>query len=157
MNPDGDGGGGRVALFPDSLDVLLVEDNPGDARLAQEAWKEGGIPGHLHLVPDGMAAIRFLRQLPPYTDAPRPHLILLDLNLPCMDGREVLADIKKDPALLRIPVVVMTTSQAETDILRCYDLHANCYVAKPVDLDSFMSVIKSIAVFWGRVVRLPPR
>lgn len=142
---------------PETLDVLLVEDNPGDARLAAEAWKEGGVPGRLHVVTDGVEAIRFLRNSESYAAAPKPDLLLLDLNLPRKDGREVLAEIKNDPDLRRIPVVVLTTSQAEPDIMRSYDLHANCFVAKPVDLDSFISVIKSIANFWGRVVKLPPR
>ncbi len=137
----------------EALDILLVEDNPGDARLAAEAWKEGGVPGRLHVVADGVEAIRYLR----HTETSRPDLLLLDLNLPLKDGREVLAEIKNDPTLRRIPVVVLTTSQAEPDILRSYDLHANCFVAKPVDLDSFIAVIKSIAEFWGRVVLLPPR
>ena len=141
----------------DTLDILLVEDNPGDARLAAEAWKEGGVPGRLHVVPDGVEAIRFLRNSEAYASAPRPDLLLLDLNLPRKDGREVLAEIKNDPDLRRIPVVVLTTSQAEPDIMRSYDPHANCFVAKPVDLDNFISVIKSIADFWGRVVKLPPR
>jgi len=146
-----------VPHLNDAMDVLLVEDNPGDARLAAEAWKEGGIPGRLHIVPDGVEAIRFLRKAEGYRDSPRPHLVLLDLNLPRKDGREVLAEVKADPDLRRIPVVVLTTSQAEPDIFKSYDLHANCFVAKPVDLDNFIAVIKSIADFWGRVVKLPPR
>jgi CheY-like chemotaxis protein len=146
-----------VGQIGDALEILLVEDNPGDARLAAEAWKEGGVPGRLHVVPDGVEAIRFLRKLDGYASMPRPDLMLLDLNLPRKDGREVLAEIKADPDLRRIPVVVLTTSQAEPDIIRSYDLHANCFVAKPVDLDSFISVIKSVADFWGRVVKLPPR
>jgi len=146
-----------VGQIGDALEILLVEDNPGDARLAAEAWKEGGVPGRLHVVPDGVEAIRFLRKIDGYAAMPRPDLLLLDLNLPRKDGREVLAEIKADPDLRRIPVVVLTTSQAEPDIIRSYDLHANCFVAKPVDLDSFISVIKSVADFWGRVVKLPPR
>ncbi len=137
----------------EALDILLVEDNPGDARLAAEAWKEGGIPARLHVVADGVEAIRYLR----HTGTTKPDLLLLDLNLPRKDGREVLAEIKNDPKLRRIPVVVLTTSQAEPDILRSYDLHANCFIAKPVDLDDFIAVVKSIAEFWGRVVLLPPR
>lgn len=137
----------------EALDVLLVEDNPGDARLAAEAWKEGGIPGRLHVVGDGVQAIDYLRR----SEQPKPDLLLLDLNLPRKDGREVLAEIKSDPLLKRIPVVVLTTSQAEPDVLRSYELHANCFVAKPVDLESFIAVIKSIADFWGRIVLLPPR
>lgn len=140
----------------ETLDILLVEDNPGDARLAAEAWKEGSVPGRLHVVSDGVEAIHFLRNSESYAAAPKPDLMLLDLNLPRKDGREVLAEIKNDPDLRRIPVVVLTTSQADLDILRSYDLHANCFVSKPVDLDSFISVIKSISEFWGRVVKLPP-
>ncbi|PKU22901.1 response regulator [Telmatospirillum siberiense] len=144
---------GPLRQYGEELDILLVEDNPGDARLATEAWKEGGVPGRLHIVADGDEAIRYLRR----PEAGRPDLLLLDLNLPCKDGREVLAEIKGDPELRRIPVVVLTTSQADPDVIRSYDLHANCFVAKPVDLDSFIAVIKSIAEFWGRVVLLPPR
>jgi len=146
-----------VPQMNEAMDILLVEDNPGDARLAAEAWKEGGIPGRLHIVPDGVEAIRFLRNIDIYANSPRPHLVLLDLNLPRKDGREVLAEIKADPDLRRIPVVVLTTSQAEPDIMKSYDLHANCFVAKPVDLDNFIAAIKAIAEFWGRVVKLPPR
>lgn len=142
-----------MAHIGDALDILLVEDNPGDARLAEEAWKEGGVPGRLHVVGDGVEAMLYLRR----PEQATPDLLLLDLNLPRKDGREVLAEIKTDPRLRRIPVVVLTTSQAEPDILRSYDLHANCFIAKPVDLESFISVIKSIAEFWGRVVLLPPR
>lgn len=146
-------GDGALRQYGEALDILLVEDNPGDARLAEEAWKEGGVPGRLHVVADGDEAIRYLRH--PGTN--RPDLLLLDLNLPRKDGREVLAEIKGDPTLRRIPVVVLTTSQSDPDILRSYDLHANCFVAKPVDLDSFIAVVKSIAEFWGHVVLLPPR
>ena len=141
----------------DALNVLLVEDNPGDARLAVEAWKEGDIPGILHHVTDGVEALSFLYRRPGFEEKPRPDLILLDLTLPRKNGREVLAEIKAHEDLRRIPVVVMTTSQAEPDLMRCYDLHANCFVAKPVDLDDFITVIQSIARFWGRVVLLPPR
>ncbi|MBY0432421.1 MAG: response regulator [Rhodospirillales bacterium] len=139
------------------VDILLVEDNPGDARLAVEALKEGRVLNRLHVVPDGVEAMRFLRQEEPYAEVPRPHVILLDLNLPRKDGRQVLAEIKSDPALKRIPVVVLTTSQAEQDIARSYDLHANCYIAKPVDLDQFITVIKAIEDFWCTIVKLPPR
>jgi CheY-like chemotaxis protein len=134
------------------MDILLVEDNPGDARLAQEAWKEGGIPARMHVVSDGVEAIDYLRG----SEFRTPDLLLLDLNLPRKDGREVLREIKADPKLRRIPVVVLTTSQAVPDIMHSYDLHANCFVTKPVDLDSFILVMKSIAEFWGRVVSLPP-
>ncbi|MBF0333105.1 MAG: response regulator [Alphaproteobacteria bacterium] len=139
------------------IDILLVEDNPGDARLAVEALKEGRVETKLHVVPDGVEAMRFLRREDTYRDRPRPHVILLDLNLPRKDGRQVLAEVKSDPDLKRIPVVVLTTSQAEQDILKSYELHANCYIAKPVDLDQFITVIKAIEDFWCTIVRLPPR
>lgn len=136
-------------------EILLVEDNPGDIRLTQEALKEGNIPNNLNTVMDGAAAIRFLFKEGEYANAKRPDLILLDLNLPRKDGREVLAKIKADKALKRIPVVVLTTSNAETDILKAYDLHANCYITKPVDFNHFITVIKSIEQFWLTTVRLP--
>ncbi|MBF0371928.1 MAG: response regulator [Alphaproteobacteria bacterium] len=139
------------------IDILLVEDNPGDARLAVEALKEGRVETKLHVVPDGVEAMRFLRREDTYRDCPRPHVILLDLNLPRKDGRQVLAEVKSDADLKRIPVVVLTTSQAEQDILKSYELHANCYIAKPVDLDQFITVIKAIEDFWCTIVRLPPR
>ena len=139
------------------VDILLVEDNPGDVRLTQEALREGKIHNRLTVARDGVEALAVLRREGPHTGAPRPDLILLDLNLPRKDGREVLADIKVDEQLRRIPVVVLTTSKAEEDILRTYDLHANCYITKPVDLDQFIEVIKSIDDFWLTVVRLPPR
>lgn len=145
-------GVGALRRHGAALDVLLVEDDPGDARLAIEAWKEGAVPGRLHVVSDGDEAMRYLRR----PDADRPDLLLLDLNLPRKDGREVLAEIKGDPLLRRIPVVVLTTSQADPDVLRSYDLHANCFVAKPLDLEGFLHVLKSIAEFWGRTVLLPP-
>jgi CheY-like chemotaxis protein len=137
------------------IDILLVEDNPGDARLTIEALKDAKVRNHLHHVSDGAAALAFLRRSPPHANAPRPDLILLDLNLPRKDGREVLAEIKADEALRRIPVVVLTTSQAEEDILRAYNLNANCYVTKPVDLEQFLRVIKAIEEFWLEVVKLP--
>ncbi len=136
-------------------EVLLVEDNPGDARLTQEALKEGKVLNRVSVVPDGIEAMAFLRRQGPYADVPRPNLILLDLNLPKKDGREVLAEIKADPDLKRIPVVILTTSQAEEDIARTYDLHANCYVTKPVDLDKFLEVVRSIEDFWLAFVQLP--
>jgi two-component system, chemotaxis family, response regulator Rcp1 len=138
------------------VEILLVEDNPGDERLTREALKEGKVYSNLHWVKDGVEAIEFLRRAGRYTDAPRPDIILLDLNLPKKDGREVLQDIKNDPDLKRIPVVVLTTSKAEEDVLRTYNLHANCYVTKPVDLEKFIVVVKSIDVFWLTVVTLPP-
>ena len=136
-------------------EVLLVEDNPGDARLTLEALKDGKVLNRVSVVPDGVEAMAFLRREGPYADVPRPNLILLDLNLPKKDGREVLAEIKADPALKRIPVVILTTSQAEEDIARTYDLHANCYVTKPVDLDKFLEVVRSIEDFWLAFVQLP--
>ena len=138
-----------------SIEVLLVEDNPGDVRLTKEALKEGKLLNHVTVVGDGVEALSFLRRQGQYADAAPPDLILLDLNLPKKDGRQVLAEIKTDPSLRRIPVVVLTTSSAEEDILKTYDLHANCYITKPVDLEQFMRVVKSIEDFWVTVVRLP--
>ncbi|MFZ5917280.1 MAG: response regulator [Chloroflexota bacterium] len=138
------------------IEILLVEDNPGDVRLTVEALKEAKVRNEMYVVGDGVAALAFLRREGEHTDAPRPDLILLDLNLPRMDGREVLAEIKKDPHLRRIPVVVLTVSQAEEDILKTYDLHANCYISKPVGLDQFLKVIESIEDFWLTIVKLPP-
>jgi len=132
-----------------------VEDNPGDVRLTKEALRECQVPNNLSVVQDGMEAVAFLRHEGKYADVPRPDVILLDLNLPKKDGREVLAVVKEDPELKRIPVVVLTSSEAENDILRSYDLHANCYVAKPVDLDQFIRVIQSIKHFWLNIVKLP--
>jgi chemotaxis family two-component system response regulator Rcp1 len=137
------------------IDILLVEDNPGDVRLTEEALKEAKVRNRLFVVDDGVAAMDFLRRAGKFTDAPRPDLILLDLNLPRKDGREVLEEIKQDSSLMRIPVVVLTTSRAEEDILRTYNLHANCYVTKPVDLDQFITIVKSIEDFWLTIVRLP--
>ncbi len=139
----------------DPIEILLVEDNPGDVRLTVEALKEGKLRNRLSVVVDGEQALAFLRREDGYADAPRPDLILLDLNLPRKDGREVLADIKEDPDLLRIPVVILTTSKAEEDIVRTYNLHANCFITKPVDLDQFLNVVKSIESFWFTVVSLP--
>jgi chemotaxis family two-component system response regulator Rcp1 len=138
------------------IEILLVEDNPGDVRLTVEALKEAKVRNELYVVGDGVAALAFLHREGEHADAPRPDLILLDLNLPKMDGREVLAEIKKDPNLKRIPVVVLTVSQAEEDILRTYDLHANCYITKPVGLDQFLEVVKAIEGFWLTIVKLPP-
>lgn len=143
--------------FPEAFDILLVEDNPGDARLAQEALKEGRIPSRLEVVADGVEAMSFLRREGAYSNAPRPQLVLLDLNLPRKDGRQVLAEMKADPDLRRIPVVVLTTSQADQDVTRSYDLHANCYITKPVDLDRFIAVVRSIEEYWCSIVTLPPR
>jgi len=138
------------------IEILLVEDNPGDVRLTREALKEGKVYSNLHTVKDGVEAMEFLRRQGKFKDVPRPDIILLDLNLPRKDGREVLEEIKSDSELKRIPVVVLTTSKAEEDVLRTYNLHANCYVTKPVDLEKFMVVVKSIDVFWLTVVTLPP-
>ena len=137
------------------IEILLVEDNPGDARLTQEAMHEAKVRNHIHVVEDGVEAMQFLRREGRFGEAPRPDLILLDLNLPKKDGREVLAELKSDPALRCIPVVVLTTSRADEDVLRAYDLHANCYITKPVDLDQFMKVIRLIDEFWVSVVTLP--
>jgi chemotaxis family two-component system response regulator Rcp1 len=139
------------------IEILLVEDNPGDVRLTIEALKEGKVRNNLAIAKDGVEALVYLRREGSHANANRPDLILLDLNLPRKDGREVLAEIKEDPVLRRIPVVVLTTSKAEEDILRTYDLHANCYITKPVDLDQFISVVRSIDDFWLSVVRLPPK
>ena len=138
------------------IEILLVEDNPGDVRLTREALKEGKVYSNLHTVKDGVEAMEFLRRQGKYSGVPRPDIILLDLNLPKKDGREVLQEIKTDGALKRIPVVVLTTSKAEEDVVRTYNLHANCYVTKPVDLEKFMVVVKTIDVFWLTVVTLPP-
>jgi CheY-like chemotaxis protein len=137
------------------IEILLVEDNPGDVRLTQEMLKESKILNRLSAVGDGEEAMAFLLRQGEYAEAPRPDLILLDLNLPKKDGREVLAQIKTDARLKRIPVVVLTSSDAEQDILRSYDLHANCYVTKPVDLEQFIKVIKIIEEFWLTIVKLP--
>ncbi len=138
------------------IEILLVEDNPGDIRLTIEALKEGKVRNNLSVAKDGVEALTFLKREGSFKNAPRPDLILLDLNLPRKDGRELLADIKADERLRRIPVVVLTTSKAEEDVLKTYNLHANCYITKPVDLDQFISVVKSIDEFWLTVVRLPP-
>ena len=138
------------------VEVLLVEDNPGDVRLTMEALKEAKVINHLSVAMDGVEALAYLRREGKFSNAPRPELILLDLNLPRKDGREVLAEIKQDPNLKRIPVVVLTTSQAEQDVLRTYDLHANCYINKPVDLDQFIEIVKTIEGFWLSIVQLPP-
>lgn len=139
------------------VEILLVEDNPGDVRLTREALKDVKLSNNLHWVPDGMEAMAFLRRWGQYTDAPRPDLILLDLNLPRKDGRQVLAEVKADEDLRRIPVVILTTSSSDEDIIRSYNLHANSYVTKPVDLDQFVRVVKSIEDFWLTIVTLPPK
>jgi len=140
-----------------AVEILLVEDNPGDVRLTIEALKEAKVHNRLSVVSDGVEALAFLRNEGPYADAPRPDLILLDLNLPRKDGREVLAEVKSDPDLKLIPVVVLTTSRAEKDLFQAYESHANCYITKPVDFQQFLTVIKSIEDFWLSIVKLPPK
>jgi chemotaxis family two-component system response regulator Rcp1 len=139
------------------VDILLVEDNPGDVRLIREALRDGKLLNQLSTVMDGQQAMAFLRKQGSYAQVSQPDLILLDLNLPRKDGREVLAEIKADPDLKRIPVVIVTSSQADEDILRTYNLHANCYVTKPVDLAKFVAVVKSVEDFWVSIVKLPPK
>jgi len=139
-----------------SAEILLVEDNPGDVRLTIEALRDSKVQNQLNVVRDGVEALSFLRREGAFVNAVRPDLILLDLNLPRKDGREVLAEIKADARLRTIPVVILTTSRAEQDILRSYELQANCYITKPVDLDQFITVVKSIEDFWFSVVKLPP-
>lgn len=138
-----------------SINILLVEDNEGDAHLTQEALRRAKVRNNVHIVTDGAEAMTFLRNEPPFTDAARPDLVLLDLNLPGMDGREVLEAMKGDPRLRTIPVVVVTSSEAEQDIVRTYELNANCYVTKPVDLQQFLHVIGSVGDFWLDIVKLP--
>jgi CheY-like chemotaxis protein len=135
--------------------ILLVEDNPGDVRLIEEALREGRVRANLRVVEDGVEALAYLRRQGRYARATRPDLILLDLSLPKKNGREVLADIKNDPYLRRIPVVVLTTSEAEQDVVESYDLHANCYITKPMDLTQFIKVIQTIEDFWFTIVKLP--
>ncbi|OVE84886.1 response regulator [Natronolimnobius baerhuensis] len=136
--------------------ILLVEDNPGDVRLTKEAFKQGRIENDLYVVSDGTEALEFLTQEHEYSDAPRPDLILLDLNLPRTDGEEVLLELKADPELRSIPVIVLTSSRAEEDIARSYELHANAYLTKPVDPDEFIETVRAFEEFWFSVVRLPP-
>lgn len=139
-----------------TIEILLVEDNPADIDLTRETMEYAKIANNLHVACDGVEALQFLRREGPFKDSPRPDLILLDLNLPRKDGREVLHEVKNDDALKTIPVVVLTSSEAERDIVRTYSLGANCYITKPVDLDQFAEVVKSIESFWFMVVRLPP-
>jgi len=140
-----------------TVDILLVEDNPGDARLTQEALKDSKISNTLSIVDDGVEAMAFLRRQGKYAGAPRPDLILLDLNLPRKSGREVLSEIKMDDELKSIPVVVLTISRAEEDICRSYNSHANCYITKPLDFNQFLTITKSIEDFWLTIVKLPPK
>ncbi|MGK0364735.1 MAG: chemotaxis family two-component system response regulator Rcp1 [Saprospiraceae bacterium] len=137
------------------VNLLLIEDNPGDVRLTQEAFKEGKLTYQMDVVMDGVEAIHFLRRRPPYENSATPDIILLDLNLPKKDGREVLAEIKADEDLRRIPVIVLTTSSAKQDILKSYDLHVNCYINKPVDFDRFFDIIQKIEDFWLTIAILP--
>ncbi|WIX84989.1 response regulator [Amycolatopsis sp. DG1A-15b] len=142
---------------PVPIDILLVEDDPGDVLMTREAFAHHKIRNPLHVAEDGVEALRFLKREEPFGAAPRPGLILLDLNLPRKDGRELLGEIKQDPGLRTIPVVVLTTSEAEEDILRSYELHANAYVTKPVDFEKFVEVVRKIDDFWVTVVQLPHR
>jgi chemotaxis family two-component system response regulator Rcp1 len=139
------------------IEILLVEDNPGDVRLAREVLRDARVHNRISTVKDGVEALAFLRHTGTYAGAPRPDLILLDLNLPRKDGREVLADIKADQDLRRIPVIVLTTSQDERDVLGAYESYANCYIVKPVDLEQFIAVVESIEQFWFQIVHLPPK
>lgn len=139
------------------IEILLVEDNPGDVRLTTEALNEAKVRNRLTVVEDGVEALAYLRREGHYADAAVPDVILLDLNLPKKNGHEVLAEIKADPVLKRIPVVVLTTSKADEDIVRSYNLHANCYISKPVDLEQFLIVVQSIEDFWLTIVKLPPK
>jgi chemotaxis family two-component system response regulator Rcp1 len=144
-----------IGKDPAPIEVLLVEDSPGDVRLTREALKDAKVHVHLHVVSDGAEAMAFLGREGEHLNSPRPDLILLDLNLPKKDGREVLEEIKESPTLKSIPVVILTTSESETDIQGSYQHHANCYITKPVDLDGFLKVVKSIDSFWLSVVKLP--
>lgn len=137
------------------IDILLVEDNPADIRLTQEAFKETRLRCKLHIARDGAEALDFLRQNGRFATAPRPDMILLDLNLPKKDGREVLAEVKNEPQFKRIPIVVLTTSSAEDDVRHTYDHHANCFITKPTGLDDFVDVVKKVEEFWLRIARLP--
>ncbi len=140
-----------------AIEILLIEDNPADIRLTQEAFREARLHNTIHVVQDGVSAMAFIRKIEPYQQAPRPDLILLDLNLPKKDGREVLGEIKADPHTRMIPVVVLTTSADEADVLRSYDLHANAYLVKPIDVLHFIKMIQSLESFWLSVVKLPPK
>ncbi len=138
-----------------AIDILMVEDNPGDIELARIALEENRLYNRLFVAENGLEALRFLRNEEPYLKVPLPDIILLDLNMPVMDGREALKEIKSDPRLRMIPVVILTTSQAEEDVLRSYNLHANCYISKPIDFSQFIKVVKSIENFWLSIVKLP--
>ena len=140
-----------------SIEILVVDDNPGDVQLIREALQDAKVTNNLHSVGDGVAALAFLRGQAPYQDAPRPDLIILDLNLPKKDGRVVLREIKADPGLRGIPVVILTTSRADQDVLNVYNLNANCYITKPVDFEQFVKVVQAIDNFWFSIVTLPPK
>ena len=139
------------------IEILMVEDNPSDVRLTIEAFKDAKVLNNMSVATDGEDALKFLKREGPYKDAPRPDLILLDLNLPKMNGKEVLGEIKRDPDLKRIPVVVLTTSDNEQDVRKAYDLHVNAYVRKPVDLDQFIKIVEAVEGFWLSVVKFPPK
>jgi len=141
----------------DPIEILLAEDNPGDVRLTEKALEKGKILNNLHVVEDGVEAMKYLRQEGEYADKPRPDLVLLDLNMPRKDGREVLEDMRADPTLRRIPVVVLTSSEAEEDVVRSYELNANAYVTKPVDFEGFVDIVEHIEDFWFSVVKMPPK
>ena len=141
----------------DDIQILLVEDNPGDVRLTKEALRGARVANDLHVVVDGEEAIEFLNQRGAHADAPRPDIVLLDLNLPRLDGSEVLAQIKTDPELAKIPIIVLTSSSAEADIQRAYELHANCFISKPVDFTEFIGAVRSLEGFWLKIVKLPTR
>ncbi len=140
-----------------AIDILLVEDNPGDVRLTKEALKDAKVLNEIYVAKDGVEAMEFLHKQGQFTEAPIPDMILLDLNLPRKDGREVLAEIKKDPKLKHIPVIVLTTSKADEDIIKTYNLHANAYITKPVDLNRFVEIIHALEEFWFTIVKLPPK
>ncbi len=141
----------------ETIDILLVEDNPGDVRLTKEALKDAKVLNDVHVAKDGVEAIQFLHKEARFENVPTPDLILLDLNLPRKDGREVLAEVKADPKLKRIPIVILTTSKADEDIIKTYNLHANAYITKPVDLSRFVEIIHTLEEFWFSIVRLPPK
>jgi CheY-like chemotaxis protein len=141
---------------PSPVEILLVEDNPGDVKLTRNALEQGSLENNLHVVNDGVEAMEFLRSVPPYTDTPQPDLVLLDLNMPRKDGQDVLEEMKADDDLGRIPVVVLTSSESEEDVIKSYDLNANAYLTKPVDYDGFLDIVDSLEDFWLQVVKLPP-
>ncbi|MBI3398381.1 MAG: response regulator [Deltaproteobacteria bacterium] len=148
-----------MSIYPNNrmIEILMVEDSPADIRLTKEAFKDAKMLNNVHVVSDGEEAMAFLQHIGKHANAPRPDLILLDLNVPKKDGREVLAEIKKDPDLKRIPVVILTTSDDEKDVLKAYNLHVNAYIKKPVDLEQFMRIVEAVEEFWLSVVKLPPK